>query len=122
MSFLIGLQAPVLGFCELSQSFFISEHHHDHADHGHDDCLHHEDEKAPAPLDHEHSFILLEINDFSWSLKEPLKAPSHEIDLLPFAELQAQRDLRSLAFISAVVQPPPQNRVPLYRLHSVLRL
>lgn len=84
MSFLIGLQAPVLGFCELSQSFFISEHHHDHADHGHDDCLHHEDEKAPAPLDHEHSFILLEINDFSWSLKEPLKAPSHEIDLLPF--------------------------------------
>lgn len=121
MIFLIGLQAPVLGFCELSQSFFFSEHHHYHADHGHDGH-HHEHETPPAPSDHEHSFVLLEVDDFSWSVKEPIKAPSQEIDLLPFAELQAHRDLRSLAFISAVVQPPPQKRIPLYRLYSVLRL
>jgi hypothetical protein len=125
MSLLIGLQAPVLGFCQHSQSFFFSTSEceapeaEEHLVDCHD-CHHEHEQDALDPCDDCHRFLSLNVDDFTWASSESapdLRFPTAPVSATPASLLQ-EKKVTLLSFSSRA--PPPG--VPLFRLHSVWRL
>ena len=127
MSLLIGLQAPVLGFCQHSQTFFFStpqcqspETEKSHVNYHDCDCHHEHDQEALDPCDESHQFLALDVDDFTKASSEfspDLRFLTAPISATPAPLLQQEKVTLS-SFSSRA--PPPG--VPLFRLHSVWRL
>ncbi|MEN8847349.1 MAG: hypothetical protein ABF377_04650 [Akkermansiaceae bacterium] len=128
MSLLIGLQAPVLGFCQHSQTFFITEHHcepehyHHHGDHNHHHVEQPDPEPEPSPCDDCHEFLSLDVDDFLWTTA----ATSHEVKFsschLSFSTSDFSPAPQRKIEAAQIPRPPPPPGEPHFRLHSEWRL
>ncbi|MGJ8697313.1 MAG: hypothetical protein ACSHYF_13430 [Verrucomicrobiaceae bacterium] len=123
MSLLIGLQAPVLGFCQHSQTFFLTSPECVEEPPVHDchDCTHHHEEPAESPCDDCHHFVSLDIDDFFWATDSSQKAPLKSLITPDFGPSPAPAALGKMMTSPDAPRPPPPPGTPLFRLHSVIR-